>query len=119
MIDRILIVDDEEDILIALKTFYEQHNIEVIAVNNGKDCIKAIEHGYTGIVLIDIMMPKMDGWDTIREIVNRRLIDQVKIKIITGKGTKDHSKIAELASYVEDYIGKPFTEDILLALIQK
>jgi DNA-binding response OmpR family regulator len=119
MTDRILVVDDEEDILIALKTFYEQHNIEVIAVNNGKDCIKAIERGYSGIVLIDIMMPKMDGWDTIREIVNRQLIDRVKIKIITGKGTKDHSKIADLASYVEDYIGKPFSNETLLAMIQE
>ena len=118
MIDKILIVDDEKDILLALKTFYEQHNIEVITVTNGKDCIKVIEHGYEGIVLIDIMMPKMDGWDTIREIVNRQLIDQVKIKIMTGKGTKDHTKIADLASYVQDYIGKPFNEETLLAIIQ-
>ncbi len=118
MIDKILIVDDEEDILLALKTFYAQHNVEVIACNNGKDCIKKIEQGYTGIVLIDIMMPKMDVCDTIREIVNRDLIDQVNIKIITGKGTQDHSKIAELASYVQDYIGKPFNEDTLLAIIQ-
>ena len=119
MSEKILIVDDEEDILTALRTFYEEHNVEVTTVTNGKDCIKAIERGFRGIVLIDIMMPKMDGWDTIKELVKRDLIDHVKIKIITGKGSSDHSKIAELASYVDDYIGKPFNNETLRAIIQK
>ena len=119
MNEKILIVDDEEDILTALRTFYEGHKIDVTTVTNGKDCIKAIERGFKGVVLIDIMMPKMDGWDTIKELVKRDLVNNVKIKIITGKGTKDHSKIAELASYVDDYIGKPFTNETLLAVVQK
>jgi DNA-binding response OmpR family regulator len=115
---QILIVDDEEDILDALTTFYEQYDVEVIAVTNGRDCIKTIEQGFKGIVLIDIMMPKMDGWQTIKELVKRGLLDHIKIKIITGKGTKDHSKIANFAPYVDDYIGKPFTEEILLNIIE-
>jgi len=115
---QLLVVDDEEDILTSLNAFYKQNDVDIKTVTNGKDCIKFIEQGFKGIVLIDIMMPKMDGWQTVKELVARGLNNQVKIKIITGKGTKDHSKIAELAPYIDDYIGKPFTHETLLKIIE-
>ena len=114
---QLLIVDDEEDILTALLHFYEEYNVDVTSVNSGRDCIKKIEQGFSGIVLIDIMMPKMDGWQTINELVKRGLTDKLKIKIITGKGTRDHSKIARFAPYIDDYIGKPFSKETLLSII--
>jgi len=117
MNQRIMIVDDEEDILTALKTFFEQHHFDVIAVSKGKDCIKQIEQGFKGIVFIDIMMPQMDGWETINQIVKRGFEKNVSIKIITGKGTKDHNKIALLAPYISDYISKPFDEKTLLSSV--
>jgi len=115
---QLLVVDDEEDILTALKSFYEQYDVDVTAVTNGRECIKKIEQGFSGIVLIDIMMPQMDGWQTINELVKRGLTDKLKIKIITGKGTRDHSKIRSLAPYIDDYIGKPFTHEMLLSIIE-
>jgi len=115
---QLLVVDDEEDILTALQSFYKQYDVDVTAVTNGNDCIKKIEQGFSGIVLIDIMMPKMDGWQTISEIVKRGLTDKVKIKIITGKGTRDHTKIARFAPYIDDYIGKPLSNKILLGIIE-
>jgi DNA-binding response OmpR family regulator len=115
---KLLVVDDEEDILTALKSFYKQYDVDVTLVTNGKDCIKKIEQGFSGIVLIDIMMPQMDGWQTINELVKRGLTNKLKIKIITGKGTRDHSKIASLAPYIDDYIGKPFTHEMLLSIIE-
>lgn len=118
MNQQIMIVDDEQDILTALKTFYEQYEIEVITANSGKECLKNLEHGFRGILLIDIMMPGMDGWDTIKEIVRRGYESDVLIKIITGRGSKDHKKIATLAPYISDYISKPFDADLLLSFIE-
>jgi len=115
---QLLVVDDEEDILTSLNAFYKQNDVDIKTVTNGKDCIKFIEQGFKGIVLIDIMMPKMDGWQTIKELVKRGLNNQVKIKIITGKGTKDHSIIEELAPYIDDYSGKPLTQKTLLKIIE-
>jgi DNA-binding response OmpR family regulator len=57
---------------------------------------------------MDIMMPFMDGWDTIREIIKKGLAKNVTISIVTAKGTPDHEKIKGLESYVHDYIPKPF-----------
>ena len=118
MNNKIMVVDDEADILTAMKAFYQRNNIEVITASSGRECIKQIEHGYNGIVLLDIMMPKMDGWATIREIIRKGLADQVSIKIITGKGTEDHKKIADLAPYISDYISKPIEPETLLAIVR-
>ena len=74
---RIMIVDDETDILISLKIFFENNNYEVITVKNGFDCIKELKKGFKGIVLMDIMMPKMDGWETIKKIVEKDLIKNI------------------------------------------
>lgn len=116
---QIMVVDDEEDILTALQAFYEQYGIEVIAVDNGKECIKQLEQGFKGVVLIDLMMPKMTGWDTIKEIINRGLEKDIDISIITGRGTKEHQNIIEYAPYIKDYISKPFDEKTLLTILEE
>ena len=92
MYKKIMIVDDEPDILKSLKTVFKHAEYDVVAVDNGQDCITELEKGFKGVVLMDIMMPGMDGWQTIREIVKKGLIKNVAIGIITGKGTKKDRK---------------------------
>jgi len=116
---KIMIVDDEPDILDSLRIVLEHHDFEVIAVDNGKKCLKEIEKGFRGVVLIDLMMPELDGWDTINEIVKRGLINNVEIAIITGKGTRDFQKMSLLGSYVYDYLAKPLNIDKLIASVEK
>ena len=104
---RVMIVDDEPDVLISLKTILERHNYDVITVSNGFECLKEIEKGFTGVILMDIMMPKMDGWKTINQIVKKGYTKDIAIEIITGKGTKDYQKLSKLGSYIYDYLTKP------------
>lgn len=116
---RIMIVDDEPDIIFSLKTIFEKQNYDVVTVSNGVECLKEIEKGFKGIILMDLMMPIMDGWDTISEIVKNGYIDNVAIAIITGKGTKDFQKISLLGSYVLDYLAKPLDIKKLIACVEK
>ena len=116
---RIMIVDDEPDILFSLKTVFEKRNYDVVTVSNGIECIKEIEKGFKGIVLMDLMMPIMDGWDAISEIVKKGYIGDVEIAIITGKGTKDFQKISILGSYVIDYLAKPLDINRLISSVEK
>src|SRR4030042_917401 len=104
---KIMIVDDEPDVLTSLKTILEHQNYEVITVNNGYECIEKIEDGFKGLILMDLMMPEMDGWDTIKEIIKRGLNKNVVISIITSKGTKDYQDLDVLGSYIYDYLPKP------------
>ena len=115
---KILIVDDEPDIRMSLKTVLEHQNYEVITVENGFECLDLLENGFKGIVLMDLMMPKMDGWDTIHEIIQRGYIKNVAVNIITGKGTKDHQRMGALGSYVYDYISKPLDLHELISSVE-
>lgn len=116
---KVMIVDDELDTLESLKTILEKHNFNITTVENGKDCINEIEKGFRGIILMDLMMPEMDGWDTINEIVNRGYINDVAISVITGKGTKDYQKMSMLGSYIFDYLAKPIDIDILIRSLER
>jgi len=116
---KIMIVDDEPDVLFALRTIFERKNYEVTTVKSGFECLKELEKGFNGVVLMDIMMPDMDGWDTIKEIVKRGFMKKVAVEIITGKGTKDHEKMAGLESYIRDYLTKPLNTEQLLASVDE
>ena len=116
---KVMIVDDEPDVLNSLKTVFERYHYDVITVSSGEDCLIEIENGYKGIILMDLMMPGMDGWDTINEIVNRGYIKDVAISIITGKGTKDYQKMSSLGSYIFDYLAKPLNIDMLISSVEK
>jgi CheY-like chemotaxis protein len=119
MNNKIMVVDDETDILTSIRALFEKQNYEVTTVESGEECIQALENGFKGVILMDIMMPNMDGWDTIKKIVNRGLIKNVAINIITGKGTKDHQKLGELGSYVYDYLTKPIDINQLIESVKK
>ena len=116
---KIMVVDDEQDILFSLKTLFERRGYEVVTVDSGAKCIAELEKGFSGIVLMDIMMPEMDGWDTIEKIVNRGLTKNIEIEIITGKGTKDHEKMIGFEPYIHDYLTKPFIPEKLISIIDE
>jgi len=116
---KVMIVDDEPDVLDSLKTALEHNNYEVITVESGLECLKKLEEGFKGIILMDIMMSNMSGWDTIREIVNRGFIRDVAINIVTGVGAKDHQSMGVLEPYIYDYLSKPVNIKELIKSVEK
>ncbi|MDH7507252.1 MAG: response regulator [Candidatus Thermoplasmatota archaeon] len=116
---KIMIVDDEQDVLFSLKTIFEHQHFVVVTAKNGKECLKELENGFKGILLIDLMMPGMDGWTTIYEIIRKGYDKNVLISIITGKGTRDYQKMSLLGSYIFDYLVKPFDIDQLIASVER
>lgn len=64
-------------------------------------------------------MPNMNGWDTIKEIVNRGFIKDVVINIVTGVGTKDHQQMGILEPYIYEYLSKPIDIKELIKSVEK
>jgi len=111
-----MIVDDDPDILISIREIFERRGYEVFTVDSGMDCIKELELGFKGVILIDIMMPFMDGWKTIEEIKNKGFIKNVVISILTSKSkVADYEKLKDLQPYIYDYITKPFDVQKLIS----
>ena len=114
---KIMIVDDDPDILITIRRIFEQEGYEVFTVDSGKDCLKELEKGFKGIILMDIMIPYMDGWSTIGEIVSRGLNEGNIISILSVKDEPEEK--TEYEEYIEDYLKKPFRADELVSIVKK
>ena len=113
---NLMIVDDDPYILITIRELFEPLGYQVYTVNDGKTCLFELKNGFKGVILMDIMMPIMSGWDTIKEIVSQELHDGNIISILTAKGEPD-SEVEEFESYIRDYITKPFDPGDLISTV--
>lgn len=113
---RVLVVDDEPMVVYSVRRILESAKIEVHAAENGTACLEELRKGFKGLILMDIMMPGMDGWDTIEQIVKEGFAEGNIICMLTGKEEPD-AKMEKLKEYVLDYIRKPFDKDQLLAIV--
>lgn len=101
---NILICDDEKDIVSALKIYLSSENYNTYEAYNGKEALRIIKNNDIHLILMDIMMPEMDG---ITAMVKVREINNIPIILLTAKG-EDTEKILGLNIGADDYITKPF-----------
>ncbi len=111
---RILVVDDELSIIKFLRANLEARSYEVLAAMNGAEALQTFEKELPDLVLLDIMMPKMDGFEVCRRI---REWSQVPIIMLSARGDED-DKVKCLDLGADDYITKPFGKDELIARVR-
>ena len=110
----ILIADDNQDITDILSTYVVNEGFEPLIAKDGAEAIQMFNRYNPVLVLLDVMMPKMDGWEVCREI---RQYSQVPIVMLTAKsGEKDELLGFELG--VDEYISKPFSPKVLVARVE-
>ncbi|EDN71011.1 two-component hybrid sensor and regulator [Beggiatoa sp. PS] len=115
---KVLIVDDDARNTFALAIVLEEKQMEVIAGNNGFEALKLLdEHQDIAIVLMDIMMPEMDGYEAMRQIRARDGFRKLPIIALTAKAMKsDKAKCIEAGA--NDYLSKPVDTDKLISLMR-
>ncbi len=106
MSKRIMIVDDEEDIRVSVSQIFEISGYEVTEAEDGNDCLNKLEHTIPNLVILDIMMPGMNGWDVAARIKENSKWSKIPIVFLTAKGDEMSIGMGGLAS--EEYIVKPF-----------
>ena len=113
---KILIVDDEKMNIIALAHFLKQQ-YEIIVAVDGASAIEAAEKHIPDIILLDIIMPDMDGFDVLVKLKNSATTMQIPVIFITGlSGAIDEARGLSLGAV--DYITKPFNKSIVKARIK-
>ena len=110
---KVLIADDNKQIVSILSEYCKKNNFIVSTVFNGEDALKEVEQNKFDIFLLDVMMPKKDGFDVCREV---RKFSNVPIIMITARG-EDYEKIMGLEIGADDYIVKPFSPGEIIARI--
>ncbi|BDG16858.1 response regulator transcription factor [Thermus brockianus] len=111
---RILLVDDEESILVPLEFLLRKAGYEVGLAKTGEEALKALEAGPFDLVVLDLMLPGLDGFAVLERLKARP--DPPKVLVLTARGREaDRAKAEALGA--EAYLGKPFaTEDFLQAV---
>lgn len=112
--DKILIADDHVQITKILSEFARKEGFEPIAAYDGDEVIKYFNQEHFEIILLDVMMPKKDGFEVCREI---RKVSNVPIIMITARG-EDFERIMGLDIGADDYIVKPFSGDEVMARVR-
>lgn len=113
----ILVVDDEEDIRETLKVLLEKNNYKTILAVDGQDCLDKLDKLLPDLVLLDIMMPGISGWEVASTIKSNSKTKHIPVVFLTGKAD-DLSRSMGLNG-AEDYIAKPFDPFMLLEHIKK
>lgn len=111
---KVLIVDDDKNICELLRLYLEKDGYATVIANNGDEAVKAFNAQEPDIILLDVMLPKLDGWQVCREI---RKTSQVPIIMLTAKG-ETFDKVFGLELGADDYITKPFDSKEVVARIK-
>jgi two-component system alkaline phosphatase synthesis response regulator PhoP len=115
--EKILVVDDEEHILELIKFNLENNGYKVVTANNGHDALKLAKSEIPQMVLLDLMLPGIDGYDVCREIRKDQAISTMPVIMTTAKG-EEFDKILGLELGADDYITKPFSVRELVARVK-
>ncbi len=113
---KILIVDDEPDTVELMKMILEKEGFEILSANNEKECLEKIEKEKPDLILLDIMMPDMSGWDVYNKI--RKNDRKTKVMFVSVVEISEERKKRLVNDGVSDYIMKPFTRDELVRKVK-
>ena len=112
---KILVVDDESRMRKLVKDFLVKNGFQVIEAENGAEAVDIFfEEKDIALMILDVMMPKMDGWEVCREI---RQYSKVPIIMLTARGD-ERDELLGFELGVDEYISKPFSPKILVARVE-
>jgi DNA-binding response OmpR family regulator len=112
----VLVVDDEPQVVWVLQFSLEAEGYRTFAANDGVAALAEIAEHHPKLMVLDIMMPKMDGWSVLEEMMKLPIEDRPRVVIVSALASlRDRAKAAELGA--DAYVPKPFNVDELLGVL--
>jgi two-component system, OmpR family, alkaline phosphatase synthesis response regulator PhoP len=119
----ILIVDDDPDIIDGIVTILETQPYRLDTARDGKKCVEMITNEKPDLLILDLLMPRMDGWGVIRELRSEPRYNEIPIMILTtvieDASRRRYELETGMAMDVQDYIQKPARPDDLINRVEK
>lgn len=113
---RILVVDDEESILVPLEFLLKRAGYEVVLARTGEEALKALEQEAFDLLVLDLMLPGMDGFAVLER--SRNLPHRPKVLVLTARG-READRAKALALGAEAFMAKPFATQDLLSQVER
>ena len=118
---KILLVDDDEDFVTITKSQIEKKGYDVEVAYNGEECLKKVQQNKPDLILLDVLMPGLNGWDICEELKSNITTERIPIILLTAVQPPKSLYVAHPAFYSEfdDYINKPVDTKTLHIAIKK
>jgi two-component system, OmpR family, response regulator VicR len=116
---RVVVIEDDPEMIELVKLILIKDGFEVSAANNGRDGLGVIEEVKPSAVLLDLMMPDMDGWEVYQSMKANDEMKHVPVIIITAKAQSIDKVLGLHIAKVDDYITKPFSPSELVASVHR
>ena len=113
---KILIVDDEKDILEFLSYNLQKEGYEIFRANNGNSALKVAKKEIPDLIILDVMMPEMDGIETCEKIREIESLDSTRILFLTAR-SEEYSELAGFSAGADDYVTKPIKPKLLISRV--
>jgi DNA-binding response OmpR family regulator len=115
---KILIADDEPNIVVSLEFLMRQQGYDVKVVHSGEDALNAVPQFGPDLILLDVMMPRMSGYDVCQKVRENPQWAAIKVVMLSAKG-RDVEVTKGMAVGADAYVTKPFSTKDLLAKVQQ
>ena len=119
VIHRAVYIEDEQEMIDLVKLILSRKRFEVIGANGGREGLDAVRKNSPDVILLDLMMPDMDGWEVYQQLKADESTRNIPVIVITAKAQNIDKVLALHIAKVDDYIPKPFTPKDLLDSIEK
>ncbi len=114
----VLIVDDDNDALFTVGEFIKEMNCDAVFAHNGMECLLTLNHVNPDLILLDIMMPQMDGFETIGRIRSEEKFNAIPVVALTAYAMLDNKEVIEKSGF-NDIVTKPINSQSLAGILKK
>ncbi len=116
---KIMVVDDEVNILGIIRKMLQKEGYEVIVADSGKLCLEILENEKPDLILMDIMMPEMDGWETVKRIRKDKNNDGIIISMLSVKSLEEDMEKSLNEAHADWHLSKPIVRQRLLYALDR
>jgi DNA-binding response OmpR family regulator len=116
---RVVYIEDEQEMIDLVRLILGRKGFEVIGATGGREGLELVRQRLPHLVLLDLMMPDMDGWDVFQQIKAEEATSKIPVIVITAKAQSIDKVLGLHIAKVDDYISKPFSPGDLLESVEK
>jgi two-component system, OmpR family, response regulator VicR len=113
----ILCIEDEQEMIDLIRLILSRRGFEILGANGGKEGLEIIRKTHPDLVLLDLMMPEMDGWEVYQQMKADETTRDIPVIVVTAKAQSIDKVLGLHIAKVDDYIAKPFSPQELLASV--
>jgi two-component system response regulator VicR len=116
---RVVYIEDEQEMIDLVRLILNRRGFEIIGANGGREGLDAIRQSLPDLVLLDLMMPDMDGWDVYQQMKAEEATQKIPVIVVTAKAQSIDKVLGLHIAKVDDYISKPFSPQELVDSVEK